>query len=84
MVILVITKEGFKELESIIDTGKYPVWVSDGVLSDKDLKSAWERNIELTNFTHAINPNDNEAIDELLSIIADYHPAERVWLECVP
>ena len=76
MVILVITKEGFKELESIIDTGKYPVWVSDGVLSDKDLKSAWERNIELTNFT--------QAIDELLSIIADYHPAERVWLECVP
>jgi len=84
MVIFALSKEGFKELESIIHTGKYPVWVGGGVLTGIEMSIVREKGVDLTNFSYLINPTDDKAIKEALEIIAEHHPGERVWLECQP
>lgn len=45
MIIFVVTKEGFRELEPIIKTGKYPVWIGDNVLSEPELDRYRETNV---------------------------------------
>jgi len=84
MVIFVATKEGYKELESIIRTGKYPVWVGAGVLSDNELNEIREVGVYLTNFSYPIDLGNSEVIEEALESISLHHPNERVWVECVP
>ena len=84
MLTFVLSKEGFKELESIIYTGKYPVWVGGGVFTDIEISTVREKGVDLTTFSYLINPSDDEAIEEALVIIAEHHPGERVWLECRP
>lgn len=84
MIMFVLSKEGFKELENIIYKGKYPVWVGGGVLTDMELSIVRDKGIDLTGFSYLINPSDDKAIKEALAIIAEHHPGERVWLECQP
>ncbi|TLM73400.1 hypothetical protein ACONUD_16995 [Microbulbifer harenosus] len=84
MVIFVATKEGFKELEEIIRTGKYPVWVGAGVLSKEEMAEVREGGVYLTNFLYPIDLNDAEIVSDALESIALHHPEERVWLECIP
>ncbi len=84
MVIFVITREGYLELESIIKTTKYPVWVSAGVLSSGELAQLREEGVFLTNFVYSIEPNDIVTINSALESISLHHPGHRVWLECTP
>jgi len=84
MIIFLLSKEGFKELENIIHTGKYPVWVGGGVLTDVEISTVREKGVDLTSFSYLINPTDDKAIKEALAIISEHHPGERVWLECQP
>lgn len=84
MVIFVVTRKGFKELEPIIKSGKYPVWVGEGVLTETEIDEVRNMEVDLTNFSYEINPEDDEALDSALSTIAEHHPNQRVWLECKP
>lgn len=84
MVIFVATKDGYKELESIILTGKHAVWVGAGVLSENELKEIREGGVHLTNFLYPIDLGNSEVVEEALESISLHHPGERVWLECIP
>jgi len=84
MIIFLLSKEGFKELENIIHTGKYPVWVGGGVLTDVEISTVREKGVDLTTFSYLINLTDDKAIKEALATIAEHHPGERVWLEYQP
>ena len=61
MVIFVITREGFEELEEIIKTAQYPVWISANVLSKEELESVRLLGVEITNFTYEISLQDKHA-----------------------
>jgi len=50
VIIFVLSKEGFNELESIIYTGKYPVWVGGGVLTGIEMSTVREKGVDLTSF----------------------------------
>ncbi|BFM13935.1 hypothetical protein R50073_01180 [Maricurvus nonylphenolicus] len=84
MVIFVVTREGFIELESVVSTGLYPVWVGAGVLSSEETNSLRSRNVDLTDFTYEIDPGNKQDLDYALSTISEHHPGERVWVECQP
>lgn len=84
MVIFAGTSEGFKELEPIIRSGKYPVWIGAGVLTEDEMDEIRELGVDLTNFLYAIDLGNSEVVEEALESIALHHPNERVWLECIP
>ncbi|HMW73570.1 MAG TPA: hypothetical protein PKD17_17210 [Cellvibrionaceae bacterium] len=84
MVIFVVTKDGFRELEVIIKTGFYPVWVGANVLSEHELGRYRNMDLDITNFSYEIDPADSEALTDALATIAEHHPGERVWLEYRP
>jgi hypothetical protein len=81
MVIFVATREGFKELESIILTGEYAVWIGAEVLADKELDSIRDAGVYVTNFSYVVDLNNQEVVNAALEDIALHHPDERVWLE---
>ena len=84
MVIFVVTKKGFKEMEPIVMSGVYPVWVGASVITQKHLDILRESNIDITDFSYVINPENDQELDVALSTIAEHHPGERVWVECKP
>ncbi|MFK8012019.1 MAG: hypothetical protein AB8B80_08275 [Marinicellaceae bacterium] len=84
MIIFAVTKEGFRELEPVIKTGKYPLWVGGSVLSESELGRYREMDIDITNFSYEIDPASDEELDDALATIAEHHPKERIWLECRP
>jgi len=84
MVVFAITREGYLELESIIKTLNYPVWVSAGVLSTNELAELRSLGVNLTDFSYSIEPNDMETILSALADISLHHPGHRIWLECQP
>jgi hypothetical protein len=81
MVIFVATREGFKELESIILTGEHAVWIGAEVLADKELDSIRDAGVYVTNFSYVVDLNNQEVVNAALEDIALHHPDERVWLE---
>ena len=83
MVIFITTREGFRELESIILTGEYAVWVGAGVLSDEELDSIRDTGVHVTNFLYAVDLKNQEVLDAALENIALHHPNERVWREWI-
>lgn len=84
MIIFVATREGFKELESVILTAKYPVWIGAGVLSSEEMGAVRDQGVYLTNFSYSVDLRDKESVAEALDDIALHHPNERVWLEAMP
>jgi phosphoribosylformimino-5-aminoimidazole carboxamide ribonucleotide (ProFAR) isomerase len=84
MIILVVTRNGFDELKSIIDTGKYPVWIGGGVLSETEIETLRKNDVDLTDFNYSIEADSKEDIECALQTISEHHPGERVWLECQP
>ncbi|MCV6623460.1 MAG: hypothetical protein OIF51_17105 [Cellvibrionaceae bacterium] len=84
MVIFVITREGFIELEPIVSTGLYPVWIGAGVLSSEEVNFIRSRNIDITDFSYRIDPGNKQELEAALSIISEHHPGEKVWVDCQP
>lgn len=84
MVIFVLTKEGFEEMEPFINTGKYPVWLSGGVVEQDGIDSLISDNVDISYFDHVVDLEDKEAIAEALCTIAQHHPGERIWSESKP
>lgn len=84
MIIFAVTKEGFLELEPVIRTGSYHIWIGNNVLSDSELDSYRKMGVDITNFNYAIAPENKDELDGALETIAEHHPGERVWLECRP
>lgn len=84
MVVFAITRDGYLELEPIIKTLNYPVWVGAGVLSTNELAELRSSGLDLTEFSYSIEPTDMGTIQGALETIATHHPEQRVWLEFQP
>ena len=84
MIIFAATREGYKELESIILTAEYPVWIGAGLLTSEEMDSVRERGVYLTNFFYKVDLGNKEVVSEALDNIALHHPDERVWMEIIP
>ena len=84
MIILATTRNGFFELDPVIETGKYPVWIGSNVLTEDEIAKYRSRGVELTNFSYSIYPNNKDELDDAIATITEHHPGKRVWLECLP
>ena len=86
MVLFVLTRAGFDDMRDFIHNGKALVWLNHGILSATELSSLRSSRRDISTFSNAIDPHDNQAIEGALEMIARHHPDERVWVEryCEP
>lgn len=81
MVIFILTSKGYEEMESLIKESKPPVWINEGVFTEKEIKELRSQGIELTNFSYFINKTNQKEIQGALETIKEHHPGETIWTE---
>ena len=80
MVLFTLTRAGFEEMRPLV-TRAVAVWTNCGVLSDQEMNELRARGVDLTSFTKSVDPHDSAEIESAISIIAEHHPMERIWVE---
>lgn len=78
MVIFPLSYKGFKEMEPVIKTGKCSVWLGANVVSDDEVESVRELDVEVTVFNYEVDINDVQGV---LQTISQHHPGETIWQE---
>lgn len=81
MVIFVVTPEGFKKMESEINSGEHSVWLSNGILSDTAITNLRSANIAITVFNYCVDVQNTEQRYDALETIKEHHPNEEIWVE---
>lgn len=84
MILFILTKEGFNEMEPFIKTAKYPIWLNDGILSQAETDLLISENVEVSYFNYVVDIEDEEALAEAIFTVAEHHPGERIWSESKP
>jgi len=84
MIIFVLTKEGFKDMKPLIETGRFPLWFNGGLLDQEEIDSQISEDLEVSSFNYVIDIEDEEALVGALLTVAEHHPNERIWSESRP
>jgi len=84
MVILVLTREGYQDVEPLIAQKRCAVWLNHDVLDAGTVGELRRSGAQLTTFSCPVDPADEEAVADALAIITEHHPGDRIWVEVVP
>lgn len=79
MVFFVMTRRAFESYMRLADT-EAALWVSAGVLSMQELASLRAKGMSITDFHHAVAPDDPAAVQDALDTIQEHHPGQVVWI----
>jgi hypothetical protein len=83
VVYFTLTRSGYEDLVSTLGHAPSPLWVNNGVLSPQEIKSLYERGVDITNFTIDVNPEDQSAVAQAIETVREHHPGQTVWVEYV-
>lgn len=81
MIIFAHTRDGFKEIQNTILTSDATAWINNNILSPDEINELRANGVDITNFSHVIDPTDERSIEDALSIIAEHHPGRSIWVE---
>jgi hypothetical protein len=79
MVLLILTREGYADVQSLVATSV--VWVNHDVLTQTEIMDLRAKGVDLTTFTSWLEPNDSAAVQSAVDTIAEHHPGDRIWIE---
>jgi len=80
VVYLVLTRDGFEQVRSKLEPSDV-VWTARSVLSSEESASIRGRGIDLTIFSHDIDPSDAGAAASWTYTVAEHHPNQPIWVE---
>lgn len=82
MVLFITSKSAYLEMEDLILSGKYPVWLSEGSLSKSETEELWNQDIEdLSEFSYTVDTSDSGSLNCAVSTIKEHHPGENIWVQ---
>jgi len=81
MVILITSKDAYTEMKDKISNGQHPVWLSNGILSQEEINSLWEKDVDLSVFNYQLDTNDTESLDCALDTIKEHYPGQNIWVQ---
>ena len=79
MVLFILTRDGYSDVTSLIP-GSH-VWTNLDVLTKDEIADLRSQGVDLSTFTHPIDPHDLDEIAKALDVIALHHPRQRIWVE---
>jgi hypothetical protein len=84
MIFLVLSRNGYNALLTLIGHAPSPMWINRDVLSKSELDALRQNGVQVTNFTHLIDPASAQAVEDALDIVREHHPDELIWAEHGP
>ena len=81
MVFLICSRRGYDQLLGLLGRSPSPVWIGDGVLSPGELQKLRDSGVDVTNFSHPIDPSKNDDVSSAVETISEHHPGQIVWVE---
>lgn len=81
MVFLILTRQGFAELAEKLGEPPSPAWLSPGVLSEQEISTYRDSGASLTVLNETLQTNVDSSLKEMLVIIGEHHPGQRIWVE---
>jgi hypothetical protein len=81
MVILVLTKHGFQEIEAILKNPNIKCWINQHILTKDEITEYKNKGIHITDFVYDIDSNSEEQINNALELLHEHHPGEVVFVE---
>jgi len=81
MVLVIFTPAGFEDMRPLMAACRCPVWVSAGVMREPEIIGLRAAGADLTVFSSRIDPSDDAKIANVLAIVAEHHPEDRLWVE---
>lgn len=79
MVFFAMTRTAFESYMRLAEANA-ALWVGAGVLSAQELASLRGQGMTITDFDHAIAPDDPAAVQDALDTIQEHHPGQVVWV----
>lgn len=81
MVIFVNTRSAYKEMKEFIFSTEHPVWLSDGVLSEDEIDSILENEVEMSIVDYAVDTSKPEELARAMSGILERYPEHNIWVQ---
>jgi hypothetical protein len=81
VVFFVISRTGFEDYLIVKEKLAAPLWISAGVISQAELELLRNSGADVTDFNYAIDPNENEVIDNAIETIKEHHSGEVIWVQ---
>ncbi|WP_133471640.1 hypothetical protein [Paraglaciecola marina] len=81
MVIFITSKSAYSEMESLIVSGKHPIWLTCDVLSEKEYEALWKSGVNASVLDYVV---DTENIDDMscaMSTIKEHHAGQNIWVQ---
>lgn len=76
--VLVISRESFKKDENRILNSLYCIWVGKDVLEQEEIDTIRSQGIELTNFVKDYDFNNQNTLEDVLSIIREHQGDDEI------
>ena len=84
MVLFVLTRAGYADVERLSHGPAVPVWINAGVLDEGEVAALRGSGVDLTRFTNPIDPTNEDQVAQAIETIRLHHPGERIWMEVAP
>ena len=84
MVLFILTRAGYADMERLIAGPVVPVWINAGVLDSDEAAALRGSGVDLTRFSHPVDSTDESQIAQAIETIRLHHPGERIWMEVAP
>jgi hypothetical protein len=81
MVIFATSKSAYSEMESLILSGKHPVWLTCNVLSDKEYETLWKSGVNASVLDYEVNTENLEDMHCAMSTIKEHHLSQNIWVQ---
>ena len=81
MVLLVLTKHGFKEVKALLYTPNVNCWINQHILSKDEIAEYKNLDIHITDFAYDIDAKSEEQVNNALELLQEQYPNEVIFVE---
>ena len=81
MVIFLNTRSAYEEMKEFIFSTENPVWLSDGVLSEDEIDSILDKEVEMSIVDFTVDTSKPEELARAMSTIHGRYPDHNIWVQ---
>jgi hypothetical protein len=81
MVLLVLSKQGFHRIETLLENHNVKCWVNEHILTKDEIEAYKRKGIDITDFAYGIDFDSEEQVNNAVQLLHEHHPDKIVFVE---